>query len=136
MLYTMKQVCEQTGMNYETLKLYCKEGLILDVKRDKNNYRMFDEKHIEWIKGLNCLRRCGLSHAEMKAYLDLCLKGSASIRERQAMLEEKREALLRQQAEIQKSIDYIDWKQGFYDDVLSGRVEYFSNLIPRDGGDV
>lgn len=129
MLYTMKQVCEQTGMNYETLKLYCKEGLILDVKRDKNNYRMFDEKHIEWIKGLSCLRRCGLSHAEMKAYLDLCLKGPASIRERQAMLEEKREALLRQQAEIQKSIDYIDWKQNLYQEMLEGRRPYVSNLV-------
>ena len=33
-------------------------------------------------------------------------------------------------AEIQASIDYIDWKQGFYDDVLAGRTEYFSNLLP------
>ena len=26
-------------------------------------------------------------------------------------------------------IDYIDWKQNFYDDVLSGKIEYHSNLI-------
>ena len=30
---------------------------------------------------------------------------------------------------VQSSIDYIDWKQNFYDDVLSGKTEYFSNLI-------
>ncbi len=129
MLYTMKQVCEQTGMSYETLKLYCKEGLIRDVKRDKNNYRMFDEKHIGWIKSLNCLRRCGMSHAEMKQYTELCLKGPASIRERQEMLEEKRKALLQMQAEIQDSIDYIDWKQGMYQDILEGKRPYISNLI-------
>lgn len=129
MLYTMKQVCEQTGMSYETLKLYCKEGLIIDVKRDKNNYRMFDEKHINWIKGLNCLRRCGMTHAEMKEYLELCLKGPASIQERQAMLEEKKEALLREQSAIQESIDYINWKQGMYQDMLEGKTPYVSNLI-------
>lgn len=28
-----------------------------------------------------------------------------------------------------EAIDYIDWKQGFYDDVLSGKIEYYSNLI-------
>ncbi len=37
-----------------------------------------------------------------------------------------------QMAEIQASIDYIDWKQGFYDDVLAGRTEYFSNLLPAE----
>ena len=31
--------------------------------------------------------------------------------------------------ELQKSIDYIHWKQGFYNDVLSGKTKYYSNLI-------
>ena len=26
---TMKEVCKEIGMNYETLKFYCKEGLVL-----------------------------------------------------------------------------------------------------------
>ena len=30
---------------------------------------------------------------------------------------------------IEEAIAYIDWKQGFYDDVLSGKTKYFSNLI-------
>ena len=33
--------------------------------------------------------------------------------------------------ELQSSIDFIDWKQGFYDDVLSGKTAYYSNLIPE-----
>ena len=69
----------------------------------------------------------------MKEYLRLCLQGEASIPERKVMLAEKRCRLVEQAAEIQGSIDYIDWKQGFYDDVLSGRIEYYSNLVPRDG---
>ena len=24
-----------------------------------------------------------------------------------------------------------DWKQGFYDDVLSGKTAYYSNLVPE-----
>ena len=35
-------------------------------------------------------------------------------------------------AEIQDSIDYIDNKQAFYDDVLSGKTEYRSNLLVAD----
>ena len=41
-----------------------------------------------------------------------------------------RERLVEQLAEVQASIDYIDRKQSFYDDVLTGRREDYSNLLP------
>lgn len=131
-MYTMKQACALTHMRYETLKFYCNQGLIPNVKRDSGNRRVFDERDIAWINSLSCLRNCGLSHAEMKAYIQLCLQGPASIPERKTMLAEKREALLEKQAELQKALDYIDWKQSFYDDVLSGKTPYVSNLTPAD----
>ena len=31
-MYTMKDVCHETGMTYETLKFYCNEGLVPNVK--------------------------------------------------------------------------------------------------------
>ena len=38
---------------------------------------------------------------------------------------------IRSIAELQDAVAYIDWKQGFYDDVLSGKTEYYSNLVPE-----
>ena len=89
MLYSMKQTCEQTGLTYDTLKFYCNEGLIPNVKRDKNNYRVFNDKDIAWIKSLSCLKNCGMSIIEMKEYLKLCLEGESSIPERQKILDIK-----------------------------------------------
>ena len=40
----------------------------------------------------------------------------------------KRNELLENLKQIQESIDYIDWKQDFYNDILSGKTEYFSYL--------
>ncbi len=128
--HTMMDVCREAGMSYQTLKFYCNQGLVPNVKRDKNNRRVFDDHDLEWVKSLTCLKKCGMGIAEMRDYLGLCLEGQASIPGRKAMLAEKRERLVEQLAEIQGSIDYIDWKQGFYDDVLAGRTEYFSNLMP------
>ncbi|MDE5670790.1 MAG: MerR family transcriptional regulator [Eubacterium sp.] len=128
-MFTMKDVCKQVEMPYETLKFYCNEGLVPNIKRDKNNYRIFDEKNVAWIKSLVCLKNCGMSIQEMKEYLDLCLLGPSTIPERKKILDKKREELLHKVAALQKSIDYIDWKQSFYDDVLSGKTEYISNLI-------
>ena len=131
-MYTMKDVCRETGMAYETLKFYCNEGLIPNVKRNHNNYRVFDDRDVAWIKSLSCLKNCGMSIQEMREYIDLCLKGAASIPERKVTLAQKREELLIKMAEIQGSIDYIDNKQLFYDDVLAGKVEYHSNLMPQN----
>ena len=129
-MYTMKDVCLETGMAYETLKFSCNEGLVPNVKRNANNYRIFDDKDVAWIKSLSCLKNCGMSIQEMKEYIELCLKGAASIPERKVMLDKKKADLLVRMTEIQASIDYIDNKQIFYDDVLAGRTEYRSNLLP------
>lgn len=128
-MYTMKETCQKVDMNYETLKFYCNQGLIPNVKRDKNNYRIFDDRNVAWIQSLSCLKNCGMSIQEMKEYLDLCLEGESTIPERKLILDKKRKELEKKVAELNKSIDYIDWKQGFYDDVLSGKTKYYSNLI-------
>lgn len=128
-MYTMMQVCRETDMTYQTLKYYCNEGLIPNVKRDGNNRRVFDERDVKWIKDLVCLKKCGMSIQEMKEYLDLCLQGEATIPQRKEMLAKKQEALRVSIQSLEESVAYIDWKQEFYDDVLSGRRPYVSNLI-------
>lgn len=128
-MFTMKETCNQVGLTYEALKFYCNQGLVPNVKRDKNNRRVFDSNDVAWIKSLSCLKNCGMSIQEMKEYLALCLDGESSIPVRKIVLEKKRKELCLQLEQIKQSIDYIDWKQGFYDDVLSGKIKYYSNLI-------
>lgn len=127
-MYTMKQTCEAVGMSYETLKFYCNEGLVPNVKRDANNRRIFSARDIEWIKGLICLKSCGMGVAEMREYVQLCILGEQSIPRRREILAKKREQLVKQIAETEASIAYIDRKQEFYQEVLSGETEYYSNL--------
>lgn len=128
-MYTMMQVCRELNMTYQTLKFYCNEGLIPNVKRDNNNRWIFDDKNVKWIKDLSCLKKCGMSIKEMKAYLQLCLQGESTIIERKEMLSKKQDALRISIKELEDSISYIDWKQNFYDEVLSGKRPYISNLI-------
>ena len=128
-MYTMMQVCRETDMTYQTLKYYCNEGLVPNVKRDKNNRRVFDEADVKWTKDLICLKKCGMSIQEMKEYLDLCLQGQSTIPRRKELLAKKQDALRASIQELEDSVSYIDWKQNFYDEVLSGKRPYVSNLI-------
>jgi len=131
-LYTMKEACEKTGLSYETLKFYCNQGLVPGVARDGQNRRIFSEQNISWINSLGCLKNCGMSIREMQDYLALCLEGQSSIPERKRILERKRQELELELKRVRDSIDYIDWKQEFYDDILAGRKEYHSNLQPQE----
>ena len=110
MLHTMMQACKETNMTYQALKFYCNQGLVPNVKRDKNNRRVFDDR-------------------EMKEYLSLCLMGESTIPQRKEMLARKQEELRRSIRELEDSMAYIDWKQNFYDEVLSGERPYESNVI-------
>lgn len=128
-MYTMMQVCKEADMTYQTLKYYCNEGLVPNVKRDKNNRRIFDDRDLKWIKDLVCLKRCHMTIQEMKLYLDLCLQGESTIPQRKEILAQKRDSLVESIQRLYDCVDYIDWKQSFYDDVLSGKKPYISNLI-------
>ena len=128
-MYTMKQACQAAGMSYETLKFYCNEGLVPNVKRSANNYRIFDDHDINWIKSLSCLKRCGMSIAEMKEYLALCLEREKTIPQRKLVLSKHKDELQMKIRELEDAVRYIEWKESFYDDVLSGRKEYHSDLI-------
>ena len=64
----------------------------------------------------------------MKLHL-LLSKGKSSIPQRKEMLAIQRELLIDKINELNESIKYINWKQNFYDDVLTGKIPYESYLI-------
>lgn len=127
-LKTMKQVCELTGLTYDTLKYYCKEGLVPNHKRDHNNHRKFDDKDINWIQGLICLKECGMTIKDIKKYMQLCIEGIDTIPQRQKMLVETEKNLKTNLKRIQESMKYIESKQNYYQAIKDGKIEYSSNF--------
>ncbi len=131
-MYSMKECCKLTGLSYDTLKFYCNQGLIPNVKRDKfNNYRLFDEDDINWIKSLICLKKCDFSIDEIRKYIALCLKGKESLQERKQMLEIRRKNIEAKILELNETLAFIDWKTDLYNKFMSGELEYYSNLIKK-----
>ncbi len=65
----------------------------------------------------------------MKEYTKLCLGGTSTISQRKAILAERKIQLQENIASLIASVEYIDKKQEFYDEVLEGKREYFSNLL-------
>lgn len=64
-----------------------------------------------------------------------CLQGPDSIPVRKIMLDKKLALLEEKLQEVRESIDYINWKQNFYDEVTSGKRVYTSDLLPEYNDD-
>lgn len=131
----MKEACEITGFSYETLKYYCNIGLVPHVRRDENNRRVFSDRDIAWIRDLHFLKKCHMTIKEMKQYMDWCMEGPSTIQIRKDFLTHKKDELEKEISGIQKSIDFIDWKQKLYDEFLDGSRPYYSNLTESEKKD-
>ena len=88
MLYSTREASEASGISVDTVRYYCKIGLVPRVMRDENNYRVFDEHDIAWLRGLRCLRECGMGIDQMREYMELCLDGEGSIPQRKDILQD------------------------------------------------
>lgn len=126
--YTMKETCDITGLTYDALKFYCNRGLVPFHKRDKNNRRIFTYHNLGWLESLKTLKQCNMSIEEIREYLDLAMQGEPTILERKAMLERKEKDVQKEIARLKQTLDFIAWKKSLYDDFISGKREYYTNL--------
>lgn len=122
-MYSMKQACEQLGINYDTLKFYCRAGLVPDIKRNSNNYRYFNDEDIAWIRGLLCLKHCGMGIREMRSFVELCQLGHQSIPERLQILSEKQKALKTHIADLKLALDFIEYKRRSLNEALENQQD-------------
>lgn len=127
MTYTVKEIAEKMDMTEHTIRFYTDKGL-LPCSRDKNNRRIFDDESINWLKGIQCLRNCGVSIEDIKVYSDLCLMDSPeALQKRYQFMKEQRTLAYQRLREAQKLAAYMDAKVQHYEDVLSGLVRDDTN---------
>lgn len=126
--YSVSEVCAKTGISYETLKYYGREGIIVQVRRDRANRRIFDEKNIDWIQDVLTLRQCRMGIAEMKTFTSLCLQGESTIEQRKAMFEAKKAQLMEELEQLERTIACIQAQKEEYDRILRKEQAYTCSL--------
>lgn len=122
MQYTVKEMAKQMGLTEHTLRFYTDQGL-LPCNRDKNNRRIFDEDSINWLEGIKCLRKCGVSIEDIKEYSDLCISDTPNgLQKRYAFMLKQSEIAMERLKEAQELAAYMIHKVKHYEDILSGKI--------------
>ncbi|MBE5101610.1 MerR family transcriptional regulator [Priestia aryabhattai] len=121
-MYTVKGVANLLGMTEHTVRFYTDKGLVPNLKRDKNNNRLFDDDSIKWLIGTKNLRKCGMSMEEIKHYVDLCLEGDSTIPERYEIILRQKEAALTELEEAKERAKLMEKKAQHYFDILNKHI--------------
>lgn len=99
---TIKEISEELGISSHAIRFYEKKGMV-DIPRDKNGNRMFDEKSIDRLKAICHYRRVGMSLEDIKAILAEFDNHQLSTE----LLKKTKIELEKQIAELQETYHYL-----------------------------
>mgnify|MGYP005762280605 CR=1 FL=1 len=115
MFYTVGEMAKKLHIPTSTLRYYDKEGLLPFVERTQSGIRMFKDSDYEWLQIIECLKKTGMSLADIKEYMNMAAKGDATIQERLQMFLRRREEVERQLEELRETLSIINYKVWFYE---------------------
>ena len=123
MSYTIKEVADKMDISEHTLRFWAKSGFFPFITRDKNNIRLFSENDLNWVRIVKCLRSVGTENKAIKRYIDLCIIGDSTVRERYQIILDTKKKAYEQMQELQKQLELLDYKENFYKNLIKNNLE-------------
>lgn len=130
-MYSIGEISEMFNLPIPTLRFYDKEGLLLDLERDHSGIRKFNDKTIEALRVIECLKKSGMQIKEIKEFMHWCSLGDKTIEKRKAMFLNQKENIEQEIKELEKALSMIKFKCWYYDEALKdGTEKRVKNLTP------
>lgn len=129
-MLSVKEVAEKLAISEHTIRYYTDQGLVPTVQRGPNNQRLFDQTSLDWLQGCHFLRLTGMSIADVKHYVDLCLEGETTIPERYQLIQKQKAKAQQQLEDTQERLKFLNHKEKIYGQLLSQK-EHKDPLNPK-----
>ena len=108
------EVSKLTGLGEHTLRFYEKNGLMTDVAKRAGGVRDYGPRDLERIRIIECLKKTGMSLADIARFMEWCRGGDKTIVQRHDMFVERRTATLNKIRELKEMLKIIDFKIDYY----------------------
>ena len=122
-LTTIGEAANMIGISAFTLRYYDKEGLLPFVQRTASGKRLFKDTDLEWLALIECLKTTGMSLKDIKRFVDWVEEGDASLGKRHTLFLERKAAVERQIAVLQKALEKINYKCLYYETAVKAGTE-------------
>lgn len=122
MEYTIGQVAKLTGLSISTIRYYDKEGLLNGINR-KTGIRSFNDKDLNTIRVIECLKNSGMLIKEIRDFMKLCEGGDSSLNERYNFFLDQEKKVQDQIKSLNQTLKLIKFKQWYYLKAISDNTE-------------
>ncbi|MCI9587057.1 MAG: MerR family transcriptional regulator [Oscillospiraceae bacterium] len=112
---TIAEVSRRYGLTADTLRYYERIGLIPPVPRSSGGVRCYDEVSCRWVELMKCMRAAGVQIDALIDYVALYQRGAETLEARKNLLIEQRRQLQARMAEMQESLERLDYKIELYE---------------------
>lgn len=129
-MYTIGQVSEMFNLPISTLRYYDKEGFFPHLER-KGNIRYFSDDELEAIHVIECLKESGLEIKDIKRFFEWVVEGSTSYPKRKELFETRKEAVIKEIQQLEKTLAMLEFKCWYYDKAIAdGNEDVINAMLP------
>ena len=101
-------------ISIDTLRYYERAGLLDGILRTEGNQRRYDENALAAVNFITKMRASGMSIRNIRRYVALAREEGNTLDARRKILEDHREIICRQIAELQANLEIVDLKIDLY----------------------
>ncbi len=112
------EVSERYALTPDTLRYYERIGLLPPVHRKEGGIRDYDELDLQRVDFIKCMRSAGLPVDVLIEYMALLQQGDQTVEARKGILMEQRDLLATRMAEMQKTLERLNYKINVYENAL------------------
>jgi DNA-binding transcriptional MerR regulator len=112
-----KEVAQLFELPIDTIRYYERVGVIPPITRDKNGYRIFEKRDLNWIFLAKSLRKAGLSIESLIEFANLAQSKENNVRAAQKQI--LKDQLIEVNAKLEEMIrarDLLEYKIETFDD--------------------
>lgn len=131
-MYTIGEISKMFNLPIPTLRYYDKEGLLLELERDKSGIRKFNNQNIEALRLIECLKKSGMQIKDIKEFIGWCSLGDKTISKRKEMFLKQKENIENQIKELEKALAMIEFKCWYYEEAeKDGNEKRVKSITPN-----
>lgn len=112
------EVSQKFSISVDTLRYYERIGLLPSVNRNSNGIREYTEDDCNWVSFIKYMRSAGVSIDALIEYVSLSQQGDETIELRREILIEQRRQLVARMADMQKTLERLNYKIEKYDSMV------------------
>lgn len=123
MRYSIGEVAAKLNVPTSTLRYYDKKGLLPFVDRDQAGRRSFKDNDLNFLEVIGCMKQCGMTIAEIRHFIDLCMKGDVTLGDRYDLLKQEEASVKDQIKTLQSQLDFLHYKMWYFKTALEAGTE-------------